>query len=235
MEDQKVEIINKDGDFFICQNYILQLVADGKLSDKALRLYLFYRSMAGFPDIHFRYDYISLNTGMSRATISRANQELVRLGLIKLKGPGSNVSYKVFLKPNSKLPRRKLYKDDDEEEVKMEPAIDWNEDAKDNKLTPEYEAFLQAFKDEWCSRTGAKCYTKNDLSKILKIKDPIDAKRYISTLWYHVDDWIAKSDRTLSVFVHAYSEGKLQAFYPKTTEYYREQTLRSNERQNHVS
>ena len=88
--NKKVKIMNKeyhvrnsDGDFLQVQNFVLQLVAEKKLTHTAFVLYSFYRSIAGFDEIKMGYRYIEENCGVSKASISKCNRMLVGEGLIK--------------------------------------------------------------------------------------------------------------------------------------------------------
>jgi hypothetical protein len=61
MEADEKSIHNLDGDFFIIQNYLFQLVADKVLSPTDGCLYGFYRSMYGARDedgsLTFKFDF----------------------------------------------------------------------------------------------------------------------------------------------------------------------------------
>ena len=112
MEENEKSIHNPDGDFHIGQNYLLQLCADGVLSPNDFVLYCFYRSMYGARDeddsLTIKFDYLSLNTGLSHSTIQRSLHHLADAKVLSYTRDGVN-GYKVVLVPNNELPRRKLY------------------------------------------------------------------------------------------------------------------------------
>ena len=109
------EVKNSDGDFAQIQNYVIQLAAEGKIHNSAFLLYAFYRSVAGFSKINFSYEYISLNTGISKGAITSGNKELVKNGLIIVKNNGKNKCHTINIITGSSLPRRQLKKIDRED------------------------------------------------------------------------------------------------------------------------
>jgi len=214
------------GDFFKIQNYIMQLNGERKLSNNAVVLYNFYQSLAGFHQIRPAYDYISRNCWLSPGQISRANGELVNLGLVKLYGASKKTTYKVSLKPGSQLPKRQLVAREYDQGDQRTPH-EWKDEPEYN---PDQMALLAAFKDKWHDKTG-RFYHKADEYKVLEIHgDPRKAIKYVPTLWAldEKDEWTKKSDHTFSVFVTNYNNGKLEELYPSTADFYREETERQN-------
>lgn len=104
----KFTIKNSDGDFFQSQNYILQLLAEKKITQSAFVLYCFYRSLAGFTEIRCGYKFISLNSSLSKGSITNANKILKDLGLIQIQDNGKNNPFSITITSGSLLPRRKL-------------------------------------------------------------------------------------------------------------------------------
>lgn len=104
------EIRNSDGDFAQIQNYVIQLVAEGKLHFSTFVLYAFYRSVAGFSKINFSYEYITKNTSISKGAITYGNKELAENGLIVVKNNGKNRCNTISIVSGSLLPRRQLVK-----------------------------------------------------------------------------------------------------------------------------
>jgi hypothetical protein len=107
---ENFKIGNPDGDFLQIQNYVLQLVAEGKLHFSTFVLYAFYRSVGGFSEIRFSYETIGLNTNLSKGAISAGNKQLKENGLIIIKDNGKNKCNNIYVIPGSSLPRRKLKK-----------------------------------------------------------------------------------------------------------------------------
>lgn len=103
-------------DFHIVQNYVLQLLAEKFINNSAFVLYSFYQSLNGFENIRCSYDYIRLNTGLSKGSLTKANQLLEKAGLIKIKNGGQNMPNQIFIKDGNKLPRRTLKKVDRSEQ-----------------------------------------------------------------------------------------------------------------------
>jgi hypothetical protein len=101
-------IKNSDGDFLQIQNYVLQLVAEKKITQSAFILYSFYRSIAGFSEIRCGYNYISLNSGISKGSITAGNKLLEKNGLIKIIHKGRNNPFEIIITPGSTLPRREF-------------------------------------------------------------------------------------------------------------------------------
>lgn len=107
---KEFSIKNSDGDFFQSQNWVLQLLAEDKITKSAFILYSFYRSLAGFNEIKCSYEFISLNSGLSKGAISSGNKLLKNHGLIAIVDNGKNHAYEIVLTPGSSLPRRELKK-----------------------------------------------------------------------------------------------------------------------------
>src|SRR5208337_5391247 len=112
MEADEKSIRNLDGDFYIIQNYLFQLVADKVLSRSDAWLYGFYRSMYGARDeddsLTFKFDFLSDNTGLSHSSIQRSHRHLAAAKVLSYTRDGVR-GYRVVLVPNNQLPRRKLY------------------------------------------------------------------------------------------------------------------------------
>jgi hypothetical protein len=104
----QIRIKNTDGDFFQSQNYVLQLVSEEKLSHTAFVLYCFYRSISGFDEIRCSYEWISINSGISKGSITNGNKILAELSLIKIINNGPNRCFEIEITPGSSLPRRQL-------------------------------------------------------------------------------------------------------------------------------
>lgn len=107
-------------DFHIIQNYVLQLLAEKFINNSAFVLYAFYQSLNGFENIRCSYDYIRLNTGLSKGSITKANHLLEKAGLIKIKKNGMNMPNQIFIKDGNRLPRRTLKKVDRSEQNNKE-------------------------------------------------------------------------------------------------------------------
>ena len=102
------KIVHTDGDFFQCQNYVLQLLADKIISQPAFILYCFYKSTAGFSQICYSYEYISVNSGISKGSITKGIKQLEDAGLVVVTRYGTNKTFDIQLVPGSNLPRRTL-------------------------------------------------------------------------------------------------------------------------------
>ena len=107
-ESDEVYIKNPNNDFAMIQNYVIQLVAEKKITASAMVLYAFYQSLNGFSEIHVGYRYIKENTGLSMGTIKKCNELLVENNLIKINKHGPNSNFIIDLIPNNLLPRRVL-------------------------------------------------------------------------------------------------------------------------------
>lgn len=110
--EKKFKIKNSDGDFLQVQNYVLELVSEKKISQSAFILYCFYRSLAGFSEIRCGYEYISLNSGLSKGSITNGNKLLIKNNLIEITNHGYNRSFEIDIISGSSLPRRSLKKVD---------------------------------------------------------------------------------------------------------------------------
>lgn len=118
MEEFRVK--GKGNDFHMIQNYVLQMLAEKKINNVAFVLYAFYQSLNGFNSIYCSYQYISKNTGLSKASISNANKLLEKTKLIKIKRNGPNKPNEIFIRPGRDLPRRELKRLDDRVEFEEE-------------------------------------------------------------------------------------------------------------------
>lgn len=267
-EDQRGQIINPNGDFAIVQNYLTQLRAERKITSDAGMLYVFYNSINGFDKIIPGYNWLVLNTGISKGNITKCNRLLEEYGLITKKDFGKNKAYQIFITPGHKLPRRVLKpKDKKEDECnctepcedcsckeqsvhevnravhgvnsgdeKCSPSepikIDINKDiyytnntttGENIELEPIEFKFIRKFTNHWKKQYRSN-YIKKDFDKVKLIDNIKEAIKYIPTLWKldHEDKWISSSDHSISVFIKEYMSGKLQAFYPKTSESYKD-------------
>lgn len=243
MSDKQVKIVNSEGDFYMVQNYVIQLASENKITKSSFLLYSFYKSLAGFEQITCAYEYISLNTGLSKGSITNGNKELVKNGLIHLINNGPNRSFEIRLIPGNELPRRQLKKVDRSENEQvvqnMNAEEDWrSENDTDIDSTNKYSVnknnttaeeqddevieFINTYKDYWCKMNKTDRYRKNDLSLAYNIDNIPLAKKLIPVLWLLEDKWVQKSDKSMTVFIKEYNNGKLQAHYPNTKYYYME-------------
>lgn len=101
-------IIHTEGDFFQCQNYVLQLLSEKQISQPAFILYCFYKSTAGFSQIKYSFDYIAKNAGISKGAVSKGLKQLEEIGLIEVIRYGTNKTFDIKLVPGTNLPRRIL-------------------------------------------------------------------------------------------------------------------------------
>jgi len=101
-------VIHTDGDFFQVQNYVLQLLAEGKISQPAFILYTFYKSTAGFSQINYSYEFIRVNSSISKGAITKGIKQLEESGLIQVTRYGANKTFDVKIIPGANLPRRTL-------------------------------------------------------------------------------------------------------------------------------
>lgn len=266
--NESIKVINPDNDFFIVQNYILQLHAEKKITSDAFVLYSFYKSLSGMSIIQCGYKYIKANTGLSHGSISKSNRILINLGLIKIKNMGTGSTHVVEVKPGHQLPRRRLnaaQKNDSKKicssrspnDIKTEnqSLSDQERSPDDQKmekrsphdpiyimnknihiinntttgemigLTKDQVRFLNKFKKEWQNRNKTNYYPKDDLYKILEIKDPKEAMKYIPILWSldENDNWVKNSDHSLTIFLKEYKIGKLQSVYQNSWQHLQDQ------------
>lgn len=105
----QVTIVNPSSDFHQMQNYVLQLLAEKKITTSAYALYGFYCSVNGWTKLEMGYEYISKNTGLSIGNISKCNRLLQQNKLIAIFGNGVNVNYEIRIKDPRKLPKRQLF------------------------------------------------------------------------------------------------------------------------------
>ena len=77
---------------------------------------------------------------------------------------------------------------------------------------------IDAFCTAWKLHSRSAYYTKGDYAVVKKLKDPMDALKYIEVLWCldEIDVWVKNSDHSLSVFVKEYKSGRLQSLFPRT-------------------
>ena len=228
MGNDTFEIIDSDGDFSMVQNYVIQLCSEKIITAKDFLLYSFYRSISGFKEIRPSYDYISLNTGISKGAISAGNSRLGETGLIKIKKNGVNKTFQIFLQPGSSLPRRQLKcLNRVVGGVCEEEKHQYSGEVRKFKQKPQFDPdeaqqkFINKFIKYWCKQNGVETYPKNDFAKVLEI-DCAQAIKYIPVLWSlgEADIWVGKSDYSISIFVKEYKNGRIQAFYPKTRQYH---------------
>lgn len=105
---ETITINNPNYDFCQIQNYVIQLVAEGRLTASAFLLYSFYKSLNGFNFIRVGYRYISENTGICTGNIKKCNELLIACGLISTKSNGSKRAFHIDLTPDNLIPRRVL-------------------------------------------------------------------------------------------------------------------------------
>lgn len=233
---KELSIKNSDGDFMIIQNHILQLVAEKKITHTAFVLYSFYRSVAGFDEIRMGYRFIEANTGVSKGSISKCNKMLVQEGLIKITNNGPMNPFIIDIVSGSSLPRRKFkepvrgtssYYEQPVSDVNTKSLPDERINIEDKNTTTigvdeekleDYNKLNKKIIKTWKKHHGSKYYTKNDIEQIYKITEPKEALQYVDTMWSldDVDKWTRESDHTISVFVHLYLNGKLQAHFKNT-------------------
>lgn len=241
-KEKEYHIKNSDGDFLQVQNYVLQLVAEKEITHTAFVLYSFYRSVAGFEEIRMGYRYIEENCGVSKASISKCNKMLVLKGLIRITNRGPNSPFMINITPGYTLPRRKFkmpdksylecssYEQLDEsgvsdvntgcspdERININYKNNTTIEIDENKID-DYNKLTKKIIKTWKLHTKSKYYTKNDIDQVYKIQKPIEALKYVDTMWSldEIDNWTRKSDHTISVFVHLYLNGKLQAHFENT-------------------
>lgn len=63
-------------------------------------------------------------------------------------------------------------------------------------------------------------YRKGDLNLVKEIDNIPLAKKLIPILWCIDDKWVQKSDKSMTIFIKEYVNGKLQSTYPNTKYYY---------------
>ena len=226
MSDEKFTVVGGSiGDFLQVQNYILQLVAEKKLTASAFVLYSFYKSVAGFDNIYFGYDYISANCGLSKGNITKSNKLLIKENLIELKFRSEHMPKEVLICNEVALPRRVLKptykvekKELDKEKIDHSKHIIYSKEGEQLDISLDHEKLLKVFTDFWKNRYRTEFYSKNDLETILQIKDPENAIKYVPILWSldDIDKWVRDSDHSVTIFVKEYLAGKLQAHYPNT-------------------
>lgn len=270
MSTEKTMVIrNPNNDYAMVQNYVVQLVAENKLTPHAFVLYAFYMSIGGFVEIKVGYRYIKENTGISVGNISKCNKLLEENGLIKKIDNGWKRTFNIELTPNYLIPRRTLkvvrdeicsvdencssgekenhemntesapcssgehiyrlqqnilYKENTTTAVVKNPKKTQKLDTKkqvDNKnilYNADEANLIDVFITSWKNHYQSEHYTKGDYEAVKKIKDPVDALKYVEVLWCldEVDDWIKNGDHTFSIFVKEYNSGKVQSYYPKT-------------------
>ena len=257
---EQVRIIYTEGDFFQCQNYVLELLTDKKISQSAFILYCFYKSTGGFSQINYSYDYIVKNSGISKGSITKGIKELENAGLVEVTRYGTNKTFDIYIVPGSNLPRRQLRTLEKTGKI-MSKAGDVNENFKAQEelkqsgrkkknplpiesmrhntrkkynknidfdptsLSSDAIEFWNTFQEEWKRHAKSNYYPKDDMYQLTEINDYEEATKLIPVMWAldEVDKWTKNSDHTMSVFAHLYNIGKLQAHYPKTSFYYRNQ------------
>lgn len=123
----KIDQPDFETDYHQIQNYVLQLVAEKKITTSSYVLYSFYRSVAGFKNIAMGYKFISMNTGLSKGNITKCNKILEVNNLIKIHKRSHNHPFLIKFTAISKMPKRQffypdndLYGFDDLEEIEDE-------------------------------------------------------------------------------------------------------------------
>lgn len=128
MREKNYEIHNNE-DFTIIPNYVIQMVAEGTITQSAFVLYCFYKSLDGYKQIFPGMRYVSANSRLSLGVISKNNKILEMAGLIKIKKRGPNISNEIFIRSTKDFPYRTLknprkdMKDEEEKgtEIQFEP------------------------------------------------------------------------------------------------------------------
>jgi hypothetical protein len=224
-EEIKKYVKYPNSDFTQVQNYALQLVADKKLTTSEFVLYSFINSIKGYTRILCSFDYYSANTGLSKGIISKAFKTLEVQGLLTVIRHGIKKSLEVILVPGTNLPRRTLYSSG---KIKVEKTVDIDNNFVAQSIATSCDIlslskdaynFWEAFKQEWKNRAKTDLYPKDDLYKIKEIDNYKEAIKLIPVMWIMDDqnDWVRKSDHTLSVFAKLWNDGSLQELYPKTS------------------
>jgi hypothetical protein len=144
-----VNIINSDNDFFMVQNFILQLKAEKKLTSDAVVLYSFYRSLSGLSQIRCGYKYISANTGLSAGAVSKSNKLLVENKLISIQNHGEGITHTISVVPGITLPRRKLVSVYEAKKIYHTPSL--SEEVEENCSPDEQGVHSVNENDENCS------------------------------------------------------------------------------------
>lgn len=206
-------VIHTEGDFFQCQNYVLQLLSEKEISQPAFILYCFYKSTAGFSQINYSYEYISTNTGISKGAISKGIVQLEEAGLVEVTRYGANKTFDIKIVPGSNLPRRvlkaitrkgKLFDSEanpDEnfeaqekkskkpelptESMKKDVEEKFNKSGRFDPMSLSSEAikFWEHFTDEWKRRSKTEYYPKNDMYQLKEIENFQEATRLIPVMW----------------------------------------------------
>lgn len=240
------KVTHTDGDFFQTQNYILQLLAEGKISQPAFILYCFYKSTGGFSQINYSYEFISINSGISKGSITKGIKQLEKSGLIEVLRYGPNKTFDVKLVPGSNLPRRtlkqiarKVQDTNDpnnnfmaQEAYNRKPELptqsmrddvakkyNKSKDFDPSTLSKEALDFYEAFLAMWKKKAKSNYYSRDDMHKLTEIEDYSEAKKLLPIFWLYdeVNDWVKGGDHALSVFVHVLDG--LRHHYPKTSFY----------------
>jgi DNA-binding transcriptional regulator GbsR (MarR family) len=220
-------VVFGDGDFFVCQNYLLDLMRQKKISTTDLSLYAFLKSISGFPKIECSYQYYHLNTGISIGAISASFQHLEENNLVTRQFRGNRKTFIVDLVPDNHLPRRILEKIDytDIEKPQIKENFAAQQKATNSvfmaNLSEDGQRFWNTWKDYWAKMNDTNYYLKNDSYELQNISDYSEAIKLIPVLWVLAEDntptgrWIRNGDYSLSVFRHVYA--KLLARYPRTS------------------
>lgn len=218
MASKEIRIINSEGDFYQVQNYVIQLVSENRMTPSSFLLYSFYKSLAGFDQITCSYEYIRLNTGLSKGSISNGTKQLQKLELINVINYGPNKSFEIQIIPGNQLQRRKLKKIRNYDDPRPHTVIEKNNISQ--KQTDEVIDFINSFTSYWCKMNNTDKYRKNDLAIAEKIDNISLASDLIPVLWKLNDKWVQESDKSMTIFVKEYMNGKLQSTYPNTKFYY---------------
>lgn len=179
-------VTHGDNDFFMCQNYVLQMVAEKKISQPAFILYCFYKSTNGFPQINYSFEYISKNCGISKGSISKGLEQLEQGGLIEVIRYGANKTFDIKIVPGENLPRRTLQsisrKGDSEYDANPEENFIAQEQAKPVSRKPKLPT-------KEMRETVEKKFNKN------KNFDPSSLSKEAVEFWHEfIETWKTKSD-----------------------------------------
>jgi hypothetical protein len=222
-------VVFGDNDFFICQNYLLDLVKQKKISTTDFTLYSFLRSISGFHKIECSYQYYHINTGLSLGAISASFRHLEENNLIIRQFRGNRKTFVVDMVPGENLPRRVLDKIDytDVEKPKIKDNFAAQQKANNPKfmanLSEDGHKFWNTWRDYWMKMNNTKYYPKDDSYELQNISNFAEAIKLIPVLWVLAEDknptgkWVKGGDYSLSVFRHVYSN--LLARYPHTSFY----------------
>ena len=90
-----------------------------------------------------------------------------------------------------------------------------------------YESFVDEFTRYWCYMNNTDVYRKNDLHMAHLIDNYEEATKLIPVLWSLAenDHYVKYSDKSMTIFVKYFRNGRLSSLYKSTSTYYREKQL----------